>query len=293
MSPSPPPARLPLLLRTVVLALAAVLVVAGCGAGRAGLVTRVARLLPPDLADRGVVVDPGGRPSDRVLALLDADADAVDGIATTGAPEVLVVLGDLDDGAVTDALTGAGYTVTARVDGWTVLDRGALEDPAQLGIPAVAVTDGVVVVGGAEEVASVAGEHAAPLAVPAVTALDEEPVAVAVLATPATVADPGAPPRSGRLPDWDVALLVATEGGTGEIALVTAAGSQEAAADLALRVTTATDGGRPLTDLVEPGGPLWHPDEGVLALPVTWREPADELLPRLLDRGVLALLAPG
>ena len=267
----------------VISALALAATLSGCGQpGPPESLTAV----PATALDRGVLWQRDGDGLGHLLGLLDLSAEGVVEAAISGPPR-LVVLAHHDAAHAVEALTGSGYA--QRADGtWTILTRPDELTEAMVGVPAVAVDGDLVVIGDPAEVADAidAATPEGPVPADLLSGAD-----VALLGTPAAAAAAPASTGEGRVVGHRVHLLTGTDEGTGTLAVLADAPTQQDAVDLAVRLATAVlPDGFALTSLVEPGGPL--ADGDMIVVDLSWLADPSVTLRDGLRGGLLGVLRP-
>lgn len=273
--------------------------------------------MPASAVQRGLFLSVGDAGFGSLLGLGDLrtafglGADDVTAVLESGEPPVTVLLGAFDVDVLADRFRELGYDVERR-GGWRVLQRATPPPdapPIVAAVPAAALREDLLVLGGAEDTAEV---------VDARVAADVGWIrrAAAALGPAATAAAFGPPPdvaararRAGvdgraLLERAGVEVALAPYAGyviggppTGVVALAYEGdgGGSDAAAALALRLATATvldHPSRRTTDVLEPGAPRWRDAAGVVVLPVEWTDFDPARLRADLEAEALPWLVP-
>lgn len=308
-----PGARVPL--RPLLCAVLCVAVLGACAGTGDDPVRRALEVVPASALERTVLVTVGDPvdgfgtvlPSGALPQLLGMETDGLRAVAETGGAPFTVILGDVD---ADEAVAAAGeHDYVAREIGawWALRPADGAASPLAAAIPAVAVREGVAVLGSAAEVGAVVDGAPGAASLDWVSRLleavgdDDRAVAFGL---PEQIADavaasdeqlPELPPESPQLRAYEGYALVWSDGAEGRILLARPPGDATTDDAAALAMRTSTDvvlgGRRHAADIVEGGGPRVDAEAGVIALPVSWLvRPAE--LREDITQGRLVFLAP-
>lgn len=296
-------------------ALLAVVALAGCAEDSpAGQRAELLAAVPQSALERGLFLWSGAPgegfgsalPDGALRAVLGIEPEQVEAVAESGGAPFTVLLGDLNAEEMAEAATAAGYD-HAEVAGWRLLRRsGEPQDALQAAVTAVAVRDGLAILGSPDEVSALVDGAPTASGVRWVTVASEAAEgSLLALGRPlptllAAAGDASAllqrTQARGDLPEWDGWAAAVADGGEGELLLVLPAGAAdaEAAGELALRAATGPvlSGGRLIADVLEGGAPGFEQGTGLLRLPVTWQISPAELRSDV-EAGAYTFLVPG
>jgi hypothetical protein len=307
--------------RLVVLLCGVAVIGSGCAdVGTDEHLRTVLAAMPAHAAERGIFVT-FGSPSDgfgsdlplaAVLAALDVAAADIGVVAESGGAPLTVLTGGIVPRTVRAAATEEGF-IAREIAGWTVLRQTGQAGTALASVPAIAVRDGLAVLGSNEEVAAVVDGHPSAVTIPwmarAAEQLSDAGQAVAFGPSVERFADAAEAAGAeltqllesagsrGEIEPYEGYVITWSADGTGGIVLVyaPAAVTPDRAEALALRAATgpvAGEGRRAAADLLEGGAPRIDRSAGLVTLPVRWRTDDLDRLRGDIAAGRLIFLAP-